>query len=72
MTTENLFADQANNVTQADTSTNQQTNQPVFTIPTEAVDYVGDGKKYKSVEDFANADINELMNDIYSDRKSVV
>lgn len=51
MTTENIFADQANNVAQADASTTQQTNQPVFTIPTEAVDYVGDGKKYKSVED---------------------
>lgn len=54
MTTENIFnADQANvtQTQQADVSTNQQTIQPAFTIPTEAVDWVGDGKKYKTPED---------------------
>ena len=30
---------------------NQDNQQPVFQIPTEAAELVGDGKKYSSVED---------------------
>lgn len=47
---ENIFnADQANVTPAADTT--QAAPQPTFTIPTEVAGLVGDGKKYKTVDD---------------------
>ena len=46
-------------VTNTEPSTNevqtQDSQKPQFQIPTEAVDFVGDGKKYNSVEDALNS-----------------
>jgi len=48
---ETIFnADQAN-VTNTPASTEGVATPPTFTIPTEVVDLVGDGKKYKTAED---------------------
>lgn len=48
---ETIFnADQANQ-NEAPASTEGAANTPTFTIPTEVVELVGDGKKYKSAED---------------------
>ncbi len=87
MTTENIFnADQANSSTNqnADSSTNQQpsTNTTTsgyasFTIPTEAVDFIGDGKKYKSVDDalksvpHAQTHIQTLENELKAAREEL-
>lgn len=46
MSEDNKIPEQSTNDVQ-----NQDNQQPTFQIPTEAADFVGDGKKYNSVED---------------------
>ena len=46
MSEENKISEPSTNEAQ-----NQVNQQPVFQIPTEAAELVGDGKKYQSVED---------------------